>query len=50
MRHLPYVHRLQLAINQYMAGPAMLVIIATGFYQVAEGDWELASSGSAGRS
>jgi Predicted integral membrane protein (DUF2269) len=42
VRHLPYVHRLQLAINQYMAGPAMLVIIATGFYQVAEGDWELA--------
>ena len=41
VRHLPYVHRLQLAINQYMAGPAMLVIIATGFYQVVDGDWEL---------
>jgi predicted integral membrane protein DUF2269 len=41
VRHLPYVHRLQLAINQYMAGPAMLVILATGFYQVSEGDWEL---------
>jgi hypothetical protein len=36
-----YVHRLQLAINQYMAGPAMLVILATGFYQVSEGNWEL---------
>jgi uncharacterized membrane protein len=41
VRHLPYVHRLQLAINQYLAGPAMLIILATGFYQVAEGDWEL---------
>jgi Predicted integral membrane protein (DUF2269) len=41
VRHLPYVHRLQLAINQYMAGPAMAVILATGFYQVAERDWEL---------
>jgi hypothetical protein len=41
VRHLPYVHRLQLAINQYMAGPAMLVILATGFYQVSEGNWEL---------
>jgi hypothetical protein len=42
VRHLPYVHRLQLAINRYMAGPAMAVIVITGFYQVAEGDWELA--------
>jgi Predicted integral membrane protein (DUF2269) len=41
VRHLPYVHRLQLAINQYMAGPAMVVILATGFYQVIDGDWEL---------
>jgi hypothetical protein len=41
VRHLPYVHRLQLAINQYMAGPAMVLILATGFYQVVDGDWEL---------
>jgi hypothetical protein len=41
VKYLPYVHRLQLAINQYMAGPAMLVILATGFYQVADADWEL---------
>ena len=40
-RHLPYVHRLQLAINQYFATPALVVVLATGFYQVAEGDWEL---------
>jgi uncharacterized membrane protein len=39
-RHLPYVHRLQLAINQYLAGPALLVILATGIYQVTEGSWD----------
>jgi uncharacterized membrane protein len=38
-RHLPYVHALELAINRYMASPAMLVIIITGFYQVSEGNW-----------
>jgi uncharacterized membrane protein len=41
VRHLPYVHRLQLAINQYFAGPALLVVLATGFYQVSERDWDL---------
>lgn len=35
-RHLPYVHRLGLAINRYLATPALAVIIATGVYQVAE--------------
>jgi uncharacterized membrane protein len=40
-RHLPYVHRLQLAINQWFATPALVVVLATGFYQVAEGNWEL---------
>jgi len=40
-RHLPYVHRLQLAINQYFASPALLVVLATGFYQVSERDWDL---------
>ena len=40
-RHLPYVHRLQLAINQYFATPALVVVLATGFYQVAERDWQL---------
>jgi len=42
-RHLPYVHRLQLAINQWFAAPALVVVLATGFYQVAEGDWDLGS-------
>jgi uncharacterized membrane protein len=40
-RHLPYVHRLQRAINQWFAGPAMLVILATGFYQVSDRDLDL---------
>jgi uncharacterized membrane protein len=39
-RHLPYVHRLQLAINQWFAGPALLIVLATGLYQVSEGNWE----------
>jgi uncharacterized membrane protein len=40
-RHLPYVHRLQRAINQWFTGPAMLVILATGFYQVSDRDWDM---------
>ena len=39
-RHLPYVHRLQLAINQYFATPALVVILATGIYQVSDADLE----------
>ena len=50
-RHLPYVHRLQLAINQYFATPALLVVLATGFYQVSESErGSSATSGSARRS
>jgi hypothetical protein len=40
-RHLPYVHRLQLAINRWFATPALVVVLATGFYQVSEGNWEM---------
>jgi uncharacterized membrane protein len=40
-RHLPYVHRLQLAINQWLTTPALAVVLATGFYQVADADLEL---------
>ena len=40
-RHLPYVHRLQLTLNKFFAVPALVVVIATGFYQVSEGNWEL---------
>ena len=39
-RHLPYVHRLQRAINQWLAGPALLVILVTGLYQVSDADFD----------
>lgn len=39
-RHLPYVHRVQLTINQFFAVPAIVIVAATGVYQVAEGNWE----------
>jgi MFS family permease len=39
VRHLPYVHRLQLAINQWLAAPALAIVLATGIYQTADGDW-----------
>ncbi|MCB0857301.1 MAG: DUF2269 family protein [Solirubrobacterales bacterium] len=35
-RHLPYVHRMQLTINRYVASPALLLILITGVYQVSE--------------
>ena len=38
-QHLPYVHRLQLAINQWMATPALALIIITGIYQTSD-RWE----------
>jgi uncharacterized membrane protein len=37
-RHLPYVHRLQRSINQWLASPALLVILVTGIYQVSDAD------------
>jgi uncharacterized membrane protein len=40
-RHLPYLHRLQRAINQWFATPALVVVLATGFYQVGKGDWDM---------
>jgi uncharacterized membrane protein len=39
-RHLPYVHRVQLAINQWMATPALLVVLVTGIYQVEDADFD----------
>jgi uncharacterized membrane protein len=43
VRHLPYVHRLQLAINQRLATPAMVVVLLTGIYQTIDGDWGFGS-------
>jgi uncharacterized membrane protein len=39
-RHLPYVHRLQLVINQFFATPAIVIVAATGVYQMSEGNWD----------
>jgi len=36
VRHLPFVHRLGIAINQRMATPALVLIIVTGIYQTAD--------------
>ena len=33
-RNLPYVHRLQLVLNQFFAIPAAIVVATTGVYQV----------------
>lgn len=41
--HLPYVHRVQMAINKYMASPGLLLIIATGVYMVIDGNWDFGS-------
>jgi uncharacterized membrane protein len=43
VRHLPYVHRLQLAINQRLATPALAVVLLTGIYQTSDGDWSFGS-------
>jgi hypothetical protein len=40
VRHLPYVHRLQLTINQFFAVPALVIVIGTGIYQMGEGNWD----------
>jgi hypothetical protein len=39
-RHLPYVHQLSLVLNRFFAMPALVIVIATGFYQVSEGNWK----------
>jgi uncharacterized membrane protein len=40
-RFLPFKHRFQLAINTFLALPALVVVLATGLYQVSEFDYEL---------
>ena len=35
-RHLPYVHALGVAVARYLATPALVVILVTGMYQVAD--------------
>jgi uncharacterized membrane protein len=42
-RHLVYVHRLSLALNKFFATPALVLVIATGLYQVSDKSypWDL---------
>jgi uncharacterized membrane protein len=40
-RHLPFKHRLQFAINVVLVLPALVVLLATGLYQVDELGYEL---------
>ena len=40
-RFLPFKHRFQLAINAFLALPALVVVLATGLYQVDELGYEL---------
>jgi uncharacterized membrane protein len=40
-QHLPYMHRLGVVLNLWFATPALIVILATGFYQVADAELSL---------
>jgi uncharacterized membrane protein len=40
-RHLPFKHRLQFAINLYLALPALVVLLPTGIYQASEAGYDL---------
>src|SRR3954447_14576310 len=40
-RHLPFVHQLELVLGRYFATPALVIVLATGFYQVDKGNWHL---------
>jgi hypothetical protein len=37
-RNVPFIHRLSLDINRKLASPALLVLIATGFYMAIDRD------------
>lgn len=43
-RHLPYVHRLHLAINRWFTTPALVVILLTGVYLVEEGGYDFGAA------
>jgi uncharacterized membrane protein len=40
-RYLPYKHRFQLVINVLLVLPALVVVLATGLYQVSELNYDL---------
>lgn len=39
-RHLPYVHQLELTLNRFFATPGLVLVLATGFYQASDRDWD----------
>jgi Predicted integral membrane protein (DUF2269) len=39
-RHLPFIHRMQLTLNQFFVLPAVVIVAATGIYQMSEGNWD----------
>jgi uncharacterized membrane protein len=43
-RHLPYVHQLSLVLNRFFASPALVIVLATGFYQVSQGNWKFSAA------
>jgi uncharacterized membrane protein len=44
-QYLPFVHQLGLALNRWLATPALVVVLATGLYQVADDDGRQISFG-----
>jgi uncharacterized membrane protein len=40
-RVMPFVHRAQRSINQWLANPALVIILVTGIYQVSDGNWSM---------
>jgi hypothetical protein len=35
-----YIHRMQLTLNQFFVLPAVVIVAATGIYQMDEGHWD----------
>lgn len=40
LRHLPYIHQMQLTLNQFFVLPAVVIVAATGIYQMDKGHWD----------
>lgn len=38
-RHIPYAHKVSLAIGRYLTTPALTLVILTGIYQTLDGPW-----------
>jgi len=42
-RHLPFVHRFSLLLGQRFVNPALVIVLITGIFQTADGDWGFGS-------